>query len=202
MAVVGDLCSAILVLLALTLSYFLLWARIDSSDELSIMNAWDIVIGLMLSGAFLLARLSNMSTAAPKKSWVTVAGATAILVIVSGGLITWHEAQVRIRSYVSPQFLALNKVKMVQVALQEYAKDCGSFPTQAEGLGALCINPGFAKWKGPYLEANDLIDPWGNPLQYSSRDNVARVWSSGPDRISGTADDVHLDENELRLAPK
>ncbi len=43
------------------------------------------------------------------------------------------------------------KSKEIELALQLFSLDIGRYPTQKEGLRALSINPGVAKWKGPYL---------------------------------------------------
>jgi hypothetical protein len=46
-----------------------------------------------------------------------------------------------------------------------------------------------SKWRGPYLREMPL-DPWGHRLDYrplpSSSGTAYRLWSSGPDGISGT----------------
>jgi Type II secretion system (T2SS), protein G len=188
--------AMVLLILASILTRCGLPVRIDTYEELSAMHARDIVCGLMFTGAFLLARLSANSTGTPKRDWVTTVGAFAIFIFVAGGLIGWHEALVRVRDY-TPRTLTSNRIRMAQVALHAYAEDCGRFPTKEQGLAALCTNPGIAGWKGPYLTMEDLTDAWGNPLQYSVQDKAARVWSSGPDGISGTDDDIHPMNNEV-----
>lgn len=39
------------------------------------------------------------------------------------------------------------------LALQLYKRDIGRYPTEVEGMQALCINPGFSMWRGPYLNS-------------------------------------------------
>jgi general secretion pathway protein G len=51
------------------------------------------------------------------------------------------------------------------------------------------------RWHGPYIEGNNVpIDPWGEPYQYEypGKHNKAGydLWSKGPDKQSGTADDI------------
>lgn len=51
------------------------------------------------------------------------------------------------------------------------------------------------RWDGPYISTPGiLIDPWGNAYQYrlAKDDETVRfdLWSSGPDGVSGTEDDV------------
>jgi hypothetical protein len=140
---------------------------------------------------FLIARLPGAACSSSRRKLVTASGTIAIWTFVSVSLLLWHEAVVRIRWSVSPQTLALNRVVIATAALRDYAKDCGRFPSQEQGLGALCQNPGIAKWSGPYLSSDELIDPWGNPLQYRILDNAVEVWSLGPDGLNGTEDDIH-----------
>lgn len=50
-------------------------------------------------------------------------------------------------------------------ALEEYRKDCNSYPGRQAGLSALVENPGVGCWKGPYMKAVP-IDPWGRHYVY------------------------------------
>ena len=86
--------------------------------------------------------------------------------------------------------MAGNQVRQVFAALQEYRDHCGAYPTIEQGLTALCENPGNPKWSGPYVAANFLTDPWGNPLHYKNEGDAVEVWSLGPDGESGTDDDI------------
>lgn len=59
------------------------------------------------------------------------------------------------------------------MALDAYRADMGFFPSTQEGLSVL-VRPSNlwwprkrARWKGPYLSEEDLVDPWGNPLRYA-----------------------------------
>jgi len=56
----------------------------------------------------------------------------------------------------------------IATALRLYELDNGNFPSTAEGLKALLVNPGSAgNWSGPYLEMPPL-DPWGKEYKYKS----------------------------------
>jgi general secretion pathway protein G len=85
----------------------------------------------------------------------------------------------------------------VKVPLQVYSLHLGNYPTTEEGLKALIQAPASKaeRWKGPYLEDGKApIDPWGEPYQYrcpgAHNKNTYDVWSKGPDRQEGTADDI------------
>jgi general secretion pathway protein G len=87
------------------------------------------------------------------------------------------------------------QVHSVEEALGFYANDhVGEFPPSLETLLA---NPGSdPNWKGPYLKKSQTlpVDPWGSPIQYTNpgqhQADQPDVWSMGPDRTSGTADDI------------
>ena len=54
------------------------------------------------------------------------------------------------------------KSKEIDLALQLFSLDIGRYPTQKEGLRALSVNPGVARWKGPYLlEAAEVEELMG-----------------------------------------
>ena len=96
-------------------------------------------------------------------------------------------------------------LETVANALDTYHLHIGHYPTEEEGnLDALRIKPAFdneqlaEKWAGPYLKKAP-VDAWSNPLNYevqtaTSDDAPAppfRLWSSGPDGVSDTEDDIH-----------
>ena len=60
----------------------------------------------------------------------------------------------------------------IQIALETYALDCGVYPTEAQGLGALweppVLHPVPSEWDGPYLEGPVGDTPWGTPYRYQS----------------------------------
>ena len=85
----------------------------------------------------------------------------------------------------------------LQASLTSYRIQMGSFPTTSEGLQALISAPGSKgdRWNGPYIKEGKIpLDPWDEPYQYEypgkrNKDGYD-LWSKGPDKQSGTADDV------------
>ena len=81
--------------------------------------------------------------------------------------------------------------------LTTYRIHMGSYPSTSEGLQALLTPPGSRseKWAGPYIEGGKIpVDHWGEPYQYAypgqrNKDSYD-LWSKGPDKQSGTADDI------------
>ncbi len=66
---------------------------------------------------------------------------------------------------------AQTQVKMLRGALETYRLDVGRFPSVQESLGVLYSAPADSqtklRWKGPYLDEQIPLDPWGHPYQYS-----------------------------------
>ena len=66
---------------------------------------------------------------------------------------------------------AAAQIKMFKGSLETFRLDIGRFPSQTEGLGALNQAPADerakARWRGPYLDQELPVDPWGAPYVYS-----------------------------------
>jgi general secretion pathway protein G len=67
---------------------------------------------------------------------------------------------------------AQTQVKMLKGALESMRLDIGRYPTTEEGLALLNTLPKDDKirgrWRGPYLEDDVPLDPWGMPYQYAT----------------------------------
>ena len=92
------------------------------------------------------------------------------------------------------------QIRMLEEAVGQYRLHVGKFPSGDQGLDSLRIQPPDApagKWRGPYLERELPLDPWGNPYVYQEiQDQTGEpsfeIMSNGPDGASGTPDDVRL----------
>ena len=84
---------------------------------------------------------------------------------------------------------AIAQIRNIENALELYYIDNGSYPSDAEGLGALAHKPqNLETWGGPYLKyADDLKDPWGNAYQYAlaKTNGTPTVVSYGSDGSAG-----------------
>jgi len=70
---------------------------------------------------------------------------------------------------------ARTQIETFGTALDAYRLDNGSYPTSAQGLGALWERPTIsppANWKAPYLRKAIPQDPWGNAYVYVSPGRV------------------------------
>ena len=84
---------------------------------------------------------------------------------------------------------AIRQIVSLERDLQNFRFSYGTWPSQeGEGLKEL---------EKLRLRDNFWIDPWGKPYNYrlekpveNSKEPIPYVWSSGPDRISGTDDDI------------
>ncbi len=168
----------------------LFMARIESHEEHRAIRVLDVVVGLALAAAFV---LRDVGKCTPRRQWRTYAGALLIWVGLSGLLLAWHEMQVHLRFIVAPTQFTRHVISQTYDALTSYSKDCGSFPSESQGLTALSRNPGVSGWDGPYVTGVEYLkDPWNQRLQYALRDNEPTLWSCGPDGVSGTDDDVSV----------
>ncbi|MBE2293434.1 MAG: type II secretion system major pseudopilin GspG [Phycisphaerales bacterium] len=75
-------------------------------------------------------------------------------------------------------------------ALDGFRLSMGRYPTSAEGLQALVVQPsGATRWAGPYLRKNNIPkDPWGNDYQYRApgqHGGAFDVYSLGADNAEG-----------------
>jgi len=92
----------------------------------------------------------------------------------------------------------------IETALDTFNMHMSRYPTAEEGLAALRTKPAFSddaegqNWRGPYLK-REAKDVWGQALNYelveagsteASLGLKYKLWSNGPDRQSGTDDDI------------
>src|SRR5215218_5714025 len=85
----------------------------------------------------------------------------------------------------------------MRTVLVSYKIHMGDYPSTSEGLQALLQPPANRadRWHGPYIDPPKFpTDHWGEPLQYAypgARNKTGYdLWSKGPDKQSGTADDI------------
>lgn len=80
----------------------------------------------------------------------------------------------------------------MKIKLEMYRNDNGAYPPSSAGLNALVNNPGNApRWR-QYMKGLPK-DPWGNDYRYlnpSTHGGDVDIFSMGPDKREGTADDI------------
>ena len=80
----------------------------------------------------------------------------------------------------------------LETNLQLYKVHNFRYPTTEQGLRALVERPGSGakRWRGPYMDANKLNDPWDNEYQYESDGREFKITSPGLDGVVGNEDDI------------
>jgi general secretion pathway protein G len=92
------------------------------------------------------------------------------------------------------------QIKMMRGSLETLRLDIGRFPNAEEGLNLLFRPPQDERlrslWRGPYLDEDVPLDPWGNPYQYTLPGRDGRpfaLFSLGADgRPGGTGIDADI----------
>ena len=122
-------------------------------------------------------------------------GVAIALALAAGWFVLFSLRAARARGQTKLAMLAAANANqaMLSAALEQFRRDCGRYPTAAEGLGALTRRPpGLGGWQYPYLSGR-ATDPWGSDYTYVAPPTPAggyRIISAGPDTIPGTADDI------------
>lgn len=95
---------------------------------------------------------------------------------------------------------AKNQIEVYKMALQTYYLDCGSFPSDLQGLQSLWEKPYLSpvpdNWNGPYIDKVVSSDPWGSDYKYTTKTNTAlpfEITSFGADKMQGgSANDADI----------
>lgn len=87
------------------------------------------------------------------------------------------------------------KARNAVPALDRYRSHTGSYPDSLASLVDRPEDVAREQWLGPYIQnPGDLKDAWGTDLHYrypGARNPASYdLWSAGPDRTSGTGDDI------------
>ena len=90
---------------------------------------------------------------------------------------------------------AVSQISTFGTALDAYEVDMGSYPQGRSGLNALLQQPREGTgWRGPYMQKEIPLDPWGNAYIYESpgKHNPSGydLSSPGPDGQAGNEDDI------------
>ncbi len=172
--------------------FFVLWFKIDSIWDLWMVRLLNILTGLLFATVFVLVRTRFLFANPLQMSIRLLIMTLGVFTITFGCLELWCETIVRARWFTSAEIITKNRIAITRVGLYNYSRDCGSFPTQDQGLIALIRNPGNPKWQGPYASLKDIDDYWGNQLRFHVIDGRVEVWSMGSDGRDGTDDDIRL----------
>ncbi len=108
----------------------------------------------------------------------------AILTVLA--LSIWR-ANVRKQTQAQQQrreLMARRELDLYAKALEVFYADFERYPSAKEGLSALLRRPPtLAGWRGPYMEGDYSVDPWGNEYVYQVSDDGAdyKLLTYGPE---------------------
>ena len=90
-----------------------------------------------------------------------------LLAVVGFGAWRAHELkQAQARSQ-RRESMARRELDLYAKALEIFYADFGRYPTATEGLAVLVRQPStLAGWRGPYIEGDYSVDPWGSEYVY------------------------------------
>ena len=179
------------ILLVLFLTGFLfIISRIDSEDELQRIQFLDIFCGILVAGT--VSRIYEVAFGHRDghRKWKSLALFFVSWILFSGSMAAFHDGVARARWYVPPSTSAMSTLKVVSHAVEDFLRDCGDFPLPDPDLSMLMMNPGIDCWSGPYIELDEMKDPWGTRIRCDVDPKRILVRSAGPDRIFDTTDDL------------
>ena len=117
-----------------------------------------------------------------------------VIVITLIGLILGVVATRIMGSQTKAEYkLAGTKLDAIAAKIDEYESDTGVLPESLDNL--VSAPSGVQGWLGPYAKAEDLKDPWQQPLQYHKPGGEGKryeIVSLGADRAAG-GDSVNAD---------
>lgn len=95
-------------------------------------------------------------------------------------------------------------LRSIEGALSVYRKELGDYPSNEEGLSVLIKAQSTPDWKGPYLRADLLSDPWNRPYYYERTPSHYRLYTLGADGKEGGThlnEDISLTRQIIPLEP-
>lgn len=118
------------------------------------------------------------------------------LMLILGGIVAGNGRSIVSRA---KRIAAGAQIRVFETALSAYELDCGSYPSEGQGLKALWEKPSLypvpEEWNGPYLSSPPGRDPWGNEYCYRPEmtgDQTCLLLSWGADGREGG---VGIDED-------
>jgi general secretion pathway protein G len=98
-----------------------------------------------------------------------IAAMISCVVLAAAGFAIWraHERKQAQAQSERRESMAQRELDLYAKALEIFYADYGRYPTATEGLAALVRQPStLAGWRGPYIEGDYSVDPWGVEYVY------------------------------------
>lgn len=119
-----------------------------------------------------------------RRAFIVAMASCAILAIVAFTVWRAHERKQAQAQSQRRELMARRELDLYAKSLEIFYADFGRYPTAKEGLGALVRQPStLAGWRGPYIEGDYSVDPWGNEYIYQAfNDGAGYILSTyGPE---------------------
>ncbi|MBO0724012.1 MAG: type II secretion system protein GspG [Blastocatellia bacterium] len=98
-----------------------------------------------------------------------IAAMISVVIVAAAGIVVWsvHQRKQAQAQSQRRETMARRELDLYAKALEIFYADFGRYPTVAEGLAALVRQPStLAGWRGPYIEGDYSVDPWGTEYVY------------------------------------
>jgi general secretion pathway protein G len=100
-----------------------------------------------------------------------IAAMISVVVLAAVGFAVWRvneRKQAQTQSQ-RREAMARRELDLYVKALETFYADFGRYPTVKEGLASLARQPStLAGWRGPYVEGDYSVDPWGVEYVYQT----------------------------------
>ncbi|HEU0184076.1 MAG TPA: type II secretion system protein GspG [Blastocatellia bacterium] len=100
-----------------------------------------------------------------------IAAMISVVVLAAAGFAVWRvneRKQTQAQSQ-RRESMARRELDLYAKALETFYADFGRYPTVKEGLASLARQPAtLAGWRGPYVEGDYSVDPWGVEYVYQT----------------------------------
>ena len=136
---------------------------------------------------------------------VLIAVTLGCVVLVVLAISYWRaqehkQVQVRLQRR---ETLARNELDRYAKALETFRVDASRYPSKLEGLNALLKQPStVAGWRGPYIEGDYSVDPWGNEYVYRVYNEGAayELFTNGPEGEAASKPFLQVNSGNLKQA--
>lgn len=115
-----------------------------------------------------------------------------VVMVIIGLLASYVGPRYFVQLGKSHQSAAKAQIEAFAKALDSYRLDVGGYPSSEAGLAALVTKTSEGdKWKGPYLQKDVPLDPWGHPYVYRLNSSTGEfsLLSYGKDGQAGGQDE-------------
>ena len=134
--------------------------------------------------------------AKPARNPRVLIGVGIVFLVLASLFMARSSKPVKSASRNTPVVKVLGDLTVLSKALGRFHHHVGRYPTEEEGLPVLVDGRGIKGWHGSYIRTL-YPDSWNTPYQYMLSNEVAVIFSMGPDREKTTPDDIYADPDEL-----